>query len=181
MARERVSDYSELPTVRFGDEEGDVGIGVEFQGYYKGFKTAVTKYGEKKVHTFQSPSGDCQIWGSVLLDRKLAQVAVGNMTFITYDGLAKKERGSGKNPAKLFTVEQDKTDTIFVDVPKVSFRDDDLDNASDDGVGYEDEVLPKAAKPLNERLITARPLATAPSAERQAKVMAQIAAARNKG
>lgn len=179
MARQKVSDYSEMQTVRFGEEQGDLGIGEEFQGYYKGAKTANTKYGEKKVHTFETSAGDVQIWGSTMLDRKLAQVGVGNLTFISYLGQGEKQRG--KNPAKLFNVEQDKDQSIHVDVPQVSFRDDSSSDLSDDDVSYEGEYeapapAPRAAAPV------AKPLAAStPSAANRAKVAAMVAGAnRNK-
>jgi hypothetical protein len=167
MAREKVQDYSEIPTIRFGEEDGEMGVGVEFAGYYKGCKVANTKYGEKKVHIFQTPEGDVQTWGSTMLDRKLAQVGVGNMTFVTYDGLGKKERG--KNPAKLFSVEQDKKDTIHVDVPKVSFRDEeeaDLDS--------EDDVQDATPTPLAARAAVPKSAPVAASAERTARINALI-------
>jgi hypothetical protein len=168
MARQKVSDYSEMPTIRFGEEQGDLGVGEEFQGFYKGCKTANTKYGEKKVHTFETKAGDVQMWGSTMLDRKLSQVGVGNLTFITYLGQGEKQRG--KQPAKLFNVEQDREQTIHVDVPQVSFRGSEESDIADD-VGYEGEYeAPSRAAPVP----AAKPMATTPSSANRAKVAALL-------
>lgn len=170
MARKKVSDYSEMQTVRFGEEQGDLGVGEEFQGFYKGAKTANTKYGEKKVHTFETSAGDVQIWGSTTLNRKLSQVGVGNLTFITYTGLGEKQRG--KNPAKLFNVEQDREQSIHVDVPTVSFRDEQDDESSD--LASDDAFAQVLTATATRPALAANPAPTTPSAANRAKVAALL-------
>lgn len=163
MAREKVSDYSEMRTINFGEDEGNLGVGDEFAGYFKGVKVVNTKYGEKKVYTFQTETGeDVQIWGSAKLNLKMAQIGLGNMTYITYTGLGKKEKG--KNQAKLFDVEQDKAKQIHVDVAPVAFREE-AESSDDDAEN--DLDLPTARAP-------AARAAQAPSADRQAKMAALL-------
>lgn len=148
MAWEKVSDYNDLPSVSFGEDEGQLGKGESFTGYYKYPKNVTTKYGDKIVHTLQATSGgDIQIWGTSVLNRLLSGVGPGVLVSITYTGLGKKEKG--KNPAKMFEMKQDKENTIFVDVPKVSFQDEDSSNDGDDGLFETPPPAAARATPAN--------------------------------
>lgn len=164
MARKTAQSYSEIPTINFGDEEGALGKGEEFKGYFKGVKVANTKYGEKNVYTFETEAGTVQIWGSANLNQKMGQVKLGSLTFIEYQGLGKKEKG--KNPAKLFLVEYDDEDTIDVDVPQVSFTNDDSgdegeEENQDEGGEEEQEETPPARQ--------SKPQASKPQASQASK------------
>ncbi len=135
MARKTATSFAELPVIAFGLEDGELGPGDEFQGYYKGVKTAKTKYGEKPVYTFQTPDGDCQVWGSANLNPKMEQVKLGCLTFIEFVKLEKsKERG--RNPTKIFKVEYDDADCIEVEAPRVSFQNN--QDAGDEGEEQEE-------------------------------------------
>jgi hypothetical protein len=47
------------------------------------------------------------VWGSAILDERMAFVKQGDKVKITFKGLA-KEAKKGRNPAKIFKVEVDK-------------------------------------------------------------------------
>ncbi len=122
MAFEKVS--TQFNSITFGEEDGDLGAGESFTGYYKGMKLVDTKYGkDKPVYTFQTKTGDdVEIWGSATLNIAMTRIGLGNLTQITYKGLGEKKRG--QNAAKLFEVAQDKANRIEVTAPPVSFRED---------------------------------------------------------
>ena len=58
-----------------------------------------------RLFSIENPEGVKNLWGSALLDSRLALVSVGSKVRITFKGLA--EAKSGKNPAKIFKVEVD--------------------------------------------------------------------------
>lgn len=64
--------------------------------------------GENKsmLYGLETPEGVRSIWGSAVLDERMAFVKVGDKVKITFKGLA-KEKKSGRNPAKIFKVEVD--------------------------------------------------------------------------
>lgn len=162
MAFEKVS--TQFNSITFGEEDGDLGAGESFTGYYKGMKLVDTKYGkDKPVYTFQTKDGnDVEIWGSATLNIAMTRIGLGNLTQITYQGLGEKKRG--QNAAKLFDVAQDKANRIEVTAPPVSFRDD---YAADP---IETEEEPDAASPRLKVTGTNGP----PSADRQAKMNALL-------
>lgn len=171
MARKEVNSFSELPVVRFGEEEGDTfGPGDEFEGYYKGVKEATTKYGAKKVYTFQTASGDVQVWGSANLNQKLEQVQLGSLTTIIYKG-EQKSKERGRNPTKIFQVFSDDEDTIKVNVPRVSFQDepqveDDEPQLDDDEPADEETEVQARRQPTTTR--TTPPISKASPASKAA-------------
>lgn len=59
------------------------------------------------LYSIENKDGVKMIWGSTLLDDKMALVKVGDFIRITFKGFA-KEHKKGKNPAKIFKVEIDK-------------------------------------------------------------------------
>ena len=50
------------------------------------------------LYSIETPEGVKSVWGSAILDSKMALVKIGDKIKITYKGLA--EAKSGKNPAK---------------------------------------------------------------------------------
>jgi hypothetical protein len=58
------------------------------------------------LYSVETPEGVKNVWGSAILDEKMALVKVGDKVKITYKGLAEAQKG--KNPAKIFKVEVDK-------------------------------------------------------------------------
>ncbi len=57
------------------------------------------------LYSIETPEGVKSVWGSAILDSRMALVKVGSKIKITYKGLA--EAKGGKNPAKIFKVEVD--------------------------------------------------------------------------
>ena len=58
------------------------------------------------LYSIENPEGVKNVWGSAILDQRMAFVNVGEKIKITYKGLA--EATPGKNPAKIFKVEVDR-------------------------------------------------------------------------
>ena len=64
--------------------------------------------GENKSHLYSvetKPGEFSSVWGSTILDQRMALVIVGSKIRITYKGLA--EAKAGRSPAKIFKVEVD--------------------------------------------------------------------------
>lgn len=61
---------------------------------------------ESKLYTIESALGITNVWGSTVLDSRMAVVKVGDKVRITYQGLGIKK--GGKNPPKMFKVEIDR-------------------------------------------------------------------------
>lgn len=59
------------------------------------------------LYSIENAEGVWNVWGSAILDSRMALVHVGDKTKITYKGLAKESK-KGKNPAKIFKVEVDR-------------------------------------------------------------------------
>ena len=171
MGFQKVS--SQFNSITFGEDEGSLGVNEAFIGFYTGVKLVDTKYGkDKKVYTFKTEDGtDVEIWGSATLNIAMSRVGLGNLTKIVYTGLGEKKRG--QNPAKLFDVEQDPSKRIEVEAPKVSFREEE----SDDAPAYSAEDDTTEAAGLAQHRSVAGPAsrtAAAPSADRQAKLNALL-------
>jgi hypothetical protein len=58
------------------------------------------------LYTIENAEGIKNVWGSAVLDQRMAGVKIGEKVRITYKGLGDKK--PGKNPPKLFKVEVDK-------------------------------------------------------------------------
>jgi hypothetical protein len=58
------------------------------------------------LYSIETAEGIKNVWGSAILDSKMALVQVGSKIKITYKG--KAEAKPGKNPAKIFSVQVDK-------------------------------------------------------------------------
>jgi hypothetical protein len=72
------------------------------------------------LYTIEQGNGEIvNVWGSVVLDSRMALVKVGSLIRITYKGLG--ERSGGKNAPKLFSVEVDDGQDPAVQVEKPSF------------------------------------------------------------
>ncbi len=63
---------------------------------------------KSKLYSINTPAGVKNVWGAKVLDERMALVDKGDKVKITYLGVA-KEAQKGKNPAKLFKVEIDKS------------------------------------------------------------------------
>lgn len=142
-------------------------------GYYLGTKGGLpNKYNPEKpsqLHFLQTEKGNVGVWGKTDLDRKITAVSPGTMVRITFTGTRPSNKG---NDMLVFKVEVDKDNTIEVSTPApVSFQDDSTDSFEEAGLDDEDEALDEIAP---ARPVAPRAPAAAPSAERQAKVLAAL-------
>ena len=64
--------------------------------------------GENKswMYSIETPEGVKNVWGSTILDSRMAFAKVGSKLKITYKG--KGEAKAGRSPPKIFKVEEDK-------------------------------------------------------------------------
>ena len=64
--------------------------------------------GENKswMYSIETPEGVKNVWGSAVLDSRMALAKVGDKIKITFKGLG--ELKAGRNPPKIFKVEVDK-------------------------------------------------------------------------
>lgn len=64
--------------------------------------------GENKswLYSIETPEGVKSVWGSAVLDSRMAFVKIGDKIRITYKGLG--ESKAGRNPPKIFKVEIDR-------------------------------------------------------------------------
>jgi len=93
-----MTTYKEInPTNWLYDKDGDFIEGVVVNKQ--------TEVGENKsnLYSIETPTGVLSVWGSKVLDERMALVKIGTRLRITYKG--KAEAKKGKNPAKLFKVE----------------------------------------------------------------------------
>lgn len=63
--------------------------------------------GENKswLYSIETPEGVKSVWGSAILDSRMALIKIGNKVKITYKGLG--EAKAGRNAPKIFKVEVD--------------------------------------------------------------------------
>ena len=61
---------------------------------------------ESNLYTVETSEGMKSVWGSTILDEKMALVHEGDKVKLTFKGLT--EASKGKKPAKIFKVEVDK-------------------------------------------------------------------------
>lgn len=62
---------------------------------------------ESMMYHLERDGNPISLWGSVMLDQRMMWAKPGDKLKITYKGLAEKQ--PGKNPAKIFKVEIDRT------------------------------------------------------------------------
>ena len=92
--------YKEInPTLWTYEKEGDF-----IEGILVGKEDEV---GENKswMYDIETPEGVKNVWGSVILDTRMAFVKIGDKIKITYKGLG--EAKAGRNAPKIFKVEVD--------------------------------------------------------------------------
>lgn len=87
------------PTMWKPEKDGDSITGI--------FIRAEADVGENKsmLYHLEADGKPISVWGSTILDQRMAWIKPGNKIRITYKGLAEKQKG--KNPAKIFKVEVD--------------------------------------------------------------------------
>ena len=94
--------YQEInPTDWTYNKDGDFIEGVLVQ---KQEKVGVN---ESMLYSIETPNGVKSVWGATILDSRMALAKVGDKIKITYKGTAEAKKG--KNPAKIFKVEVDRS------------------------------------------------------------------------
>lgn len=92
--------YKEIdPNVWKYENEGDFVEGILVQ------KQDDVGENKSKMYSVDTSEGIINVWGSVVLDGRMALVKVGDKIKITYKGLG--EAKSGRNAPKIFKVEVD--------------------------------------------------------------------------
>ena len=129
MARQRLNNNISDNTKKF-EKPGD-----SISGNYLGSRTATTTFGECLVHSFSTPQGVVDCWGSTALDRGLEAVvkqAPGAMVWAVFKGKLK----IGNKTLKSFDIDWDPDDCVDVNsILQSSGQDtngDDEDDADDD-------------------------------------------------
>lgn len=148
----------------------------KIEGFYLGAKTVDSDFGPGKLHIFQTAEGNVGVWGKTHLNGLLSPDLTGTMVLVTFAGM-KAPSKKGRRPSYSYKVQYNSENTIDVtglaatqETEQVSDNEYYDDNGSDDSdtdVDY-DTAVTKAATPPAKA-------ATAPSAERQAKVRALLA------
>jgi len=93
--------YKEIdPTVWKYENDGDFIEGVVLN------KEAEVGENKSWIYSIETPEGVRSVWGSAVLDTRMAFVKVGDKIKITYKGLG--EAKAGRNSPKLFKVEVDR-------------------------------------------------------------------------
>lgn len=160
----------------------------ELEGYFLRVEQRPNKFNKDKpqnYYVFKTKTGDKGLYGKAGIDREMKKAKLGAMTKVVFTG-EKLDLGKG-NPMLVFKVYQDRTNAIEVDeTPTESsitsaaateedtstgwsdVDDEPTEEALFDDEGAEDEIAP----PMPKR--PTRPVASAPSAERQAKLQALL-------
>jgi len=98
------------------------------EGYYVGSRPVESKRGKSNLHFLQTSKGNLGVWGTTDLDRKLAQVTLGNMVRITSTGTRPTPNGD----MYVYKVESDSSNSIEVNTAPAANNYTDDDNESDD-------------------------------------------------
>ena len=62
---------------------------------------------KSKIYNFENTKTNFSVWGSAILDQRMALAKPGDKLRITYKGLT-EQKNEDKNPAKIFKVEIDR-------------------------------------------------------------------------
>lgn len=164
----------------------------ELEGYYLRVEGRPNKFNKDKpqnFYVFQTKEGEVGLYGKAGLDREMKKAVAGRMTKVINTGKT-VDTGMG-NPMIVFQVMQDRSNTINVDefnppTPTQSAG----EHSDDDGEGGwapsgEDELEDITYEEVGEdipppRATAPRQPASAPSADRQARVQALLSKGRSK-
>lgn len=185
MAFKQVLDLDADVTVALGGVNKKTGKKnpTQVEGYYIGVRSVESKKsksGFSNIYFFQTQEGMIGVWGKTDLDRKMNQVKPGTMTLVKQSGTVPTPNGDMYK----FTVAVDTDNTIEVDIlsnntGNAAANDETTPYASDDD---EDSLDDEAA----DEVVHARPTspakpATAPDANRQARVQALLSSGKARG
>jgi len=179
MAFKTIQDLDADTTISLGGINKKTGKKnpTKVEGYYIGTRTVDSKKDKKgyaHIYFFQTQTGMLGVWGKTDLDRKMRQVTPGVMTLITQTGTVSTPNGDMYK----FTVAVDSDNTIEVALPDPSSNNDATEEtsyaASNDEGEEEEEAAAELDEPVAPRASAPARPATAPNAERQAKVQALL-------
>lgn len=141
MARKKVLDLDADSTIKFEKK------GQQFEGYYIGSKKVKSDYGMSSLHVFQCDDGNIGMWGSSKLDAKLANVPLGHMTYVTYEGKVKIPGGK-----TMHKYDVDFDDELSIDVAGIQVNFQQSEEPSEDESGDGAEAA-EASAPAEEEEI----------------------------
>ncbi len=154
-------------------------------GYYIGSRqvdSPKSKTGKAYLHVFQTEKGNQGVWGKTDLDKKILGVTAGSLVRVTFTGMQETKN----NPMYKYRVEVDADDAIDVGAVEASELVDNADtgqtryeSGSYEDEGADDEQEADAEEEILDETPPARAAAprrpaTAPSADRAAKVQALL-------
>lgn len=97
--------YKEIePSIWKPEKEGDFIEGILVQ------KQEDVGENKSMLYGMEVPDGVKNVWGSAILDERMAFIKVGQKVRITFKGLAEAKKG--RSPAKIFKVEVDEPDEL---------------------------------------------------------------------
>lgn len=131
MAFTQVASLDAEVTVALGKKDKATGkpYPKQAEGYYLGNRTVQGARGDSVLHFLQTPKGNLGVWGTTDLNKKLSQVVVGTMTRITSTGTKPTKNGD----MYTYNVEQDKANTIDVQIEASAPAYDDGGDTDEDG------------------------------------------------
>lgn len=138
--------------------------GQKISGYYLGSTSNKTKLGVSLLHVFRNDKGNEGVWGSAQLNAKLARVAPGALTEITFTGKSQLDNGM---TLKTFKVTSDRSNAI--DVSTIAPRDaGEIADAGDESYSDADDSSD------NSDIATAAPAAKASFGKDHAKSVSNL-------
>jgi hypothetical protein len=176
MAFREVSDLSADTTISLGGTNRKTGKvnPTSIEGYYLGSRQiadAKKKSGISYIHIFQTSKGNVGVWGKTDLDSKIKSVTPGTMVRASFDKMVKTPNGEMYK----YKVQFDDANTI-----EVTAQDESLEASPEqetDASSYKETVYGEEDSTDAEE---AALLLAVEQAERQAKVKAMLAKAKNK-
>ncbi len=151
------------------------------EGYFLGNRITPDKgYGPGTLHIFQTKEGNVGIWGKTSSKGLLTDVMVGRMCLLTFTGMSVPAK-KGRQPAYQYKLQFDRANTIDVsgidvnaaDESEPDYGDVDLETPTD-----ADETESYVSEPTPVRAAAPKAPARTPNLDVQAKIRAQLAAAK---
>lgn len=156
MAFREVQSLDAEQVIRVGEEDGSDNTVETISGYYLGFKEIANSLNptrKSKIHVFSIEGRNVGVWGTSVMDRKLAAVPAPSnpntpsegtafMTTVTFTGL-KPATKKGYRPSKNYNVGFDDENLIKVDAAiesSINTGSDEDDSPTVDASDFIDDV-----------------------------------------
>lgn len=179
MAWETKATLDAETTVSLGGKDKATGKvnPTALEGYFLGNRpTPDQGYGEGVLHIFQTQNGNVGVWGKTNSIRLMTDEHIGQMCLLTFTGMSKPKKG--RNPAYLYKLQFDKTNTIDVSAIETATADAEPDyseGVQETDVAEEDTTESYVSQPAPARATPPKAAPRTPSAEQQARVKAALA------